>query len=127
MIYKNKELKCTEAELNDFIASINISYELRDFTQPYNNVQLKNQTDQDNAKYCIFSIEGNESLLKHVPFVQGFVAITEENAVEIIEEYKQRVIDNRVFSKFAVTEADKQEQRIAELEAAIASIVGGAM
>lgn len=127
MIYKDIELSCTQEELDNFIANINITSEVRGFSELYNSAKMENPTNDLNAKYVIVTNGNAQHILTHDPQKQGFVAITDLNETEVIESYKQQIIDNMIFSKFAVTEEDKQEQRIAELEAAIASIVGGAM
>ncbi|WP_432400911.1 hypothetical protein [Wukongibacter sp. M2B1] len=127
MIYKDIELNCNEEELNAFIVSVSnkITYEIRDFAEKFNNIEIENPTNDTTAKYIVITRESTQSYLTHDPKQQGFIAITDENAAIIFEQYKQDIIDNMIFTKFAVTEADKQEQRIAELEAAMAAMMGG--
>lgn len=103
MIYKNIELKCNEQELQQFIDSINIEYEFRDFSQPFNNIDIKNETGIEKAQYYVLKINDLVIIQPFSPYKGKFVPVSEED----VKKQKEEIIDNMIFSKFKVTEEDK--------------------
>lgn len=110
MIYKNIELNCTQEELDNFIVDIKIESKVCGFDEKYNNVNIENPTGDNTAKYYILSINGKPTYLQpHLPFEQGFVAITEENAQSIISIHKQQIIDDMIIAKFSSANVSEQQ------------------
>ncbi|WP_289136367.1 hypothetical protein [uncultured Brevibacillus sp.] len=51
MLYKGIELTCTQAELDVFVSKITVESEIRPFSQPFNGVEMVNNTGNEAAKY----------------------------------------------------------------------------
>ncbi|QRG68613.1 hypothetical protein [Brevibacillus choshinensis] len=112
MQYKGVEVSCTQETLDDFLANLPVSIEVRDFTEKYNGVQIENPTGVENAKYYVLRVGGAAFLQNHDPFEPGFAPITDTNAAALIQRHKDDLVDQIIFSQFAVKPADK----IKELE-----------
>lgn len=70
------------------------------FTTPYNGVQIKNPTNNENAVYYVLQVEdGNIYLQTHIPFINGIEAITEDNFLEVSSNHAKILEDMFMESK----------------------------
>jgi len=61
------------------------------FDKLYRGIKIKNLTNNPNALYYTFKINNSTFLQTHMPYVQGFQAITEENKNTISNNHKTKL------------------------------------
>ncbi|QRG65234.1 hypothetical protein [Brevibacillus choshinensis] len=106
MNYKGVVLTCTQEILDDFLANLPVSIEVREFSEKYNGVQIENPTGVVEAKYYVLRVGGATFLQNHDPFEPGFAPILDANAAAIIQRHKEDLVDQIVLTQFAVKPAD---------------------
>ena len=104
-IIKDLDLNCTAQEFVDYYNSLDLSdlkeqldeevnVQICTFDQPYNGVKIDNPA---NGKYYYyFTIKWRTYLQYHIPYVGWLQPLTDENINNVIEDHKNRVIEEYI-------------------------------
>ena len=101
-IIKENELTCSVEEFETYYNNLEIEEPVITgnkylFSEKYNNVTIDNPA---NGKYYYtIDFEGRTYLQAHAPFVGGFIALNEDNIDSIIQEHKDKIIEEYVEGK----------------------------